>query len=323
VTDADLLLGYIPNDYFLGGEMKLDVELARRAMKGISERLGLSLERAAQAIFTSVNSFMADQITEVSTKRGHDVREFVLVAGGGAGPVHAVFIADLLGIPTVVIPSVAALYSAFGMFAMDLGSDYARSYVSRTASADLSTMTRLYEAMESEAIETFKAMGVRKGEVTLRRTADMRYIGQFHEVETEMASGHLTPKKIDGAVAAFNRKHESLYAFSMPWKGVEVLTLRVKATAPKVPFRLRQIESGSVKPERAFKRRRRSLFGGREIETPVYDGERLRAGNVLSGPVIIEESTTTVVIPKGFRCEVDKFKNYVLRRRGAGRGGDS
>jgi len=323
VTDADLVLGYVPPDYFLGGQMKLDLELAKKAMKGIGERLKLDPVGVAQAIFTSVNSFMADQIKEVSTKQGHDVREFVLVAGGGAGPVHAAFIADLLKIRTVMIPSVAALYSAFGMFAMDLGRDYARSYVARAASVDLLTMNQLYSAMEREALEAFRAMGVSGGAVTLRRTADLRYIGQFHEVETEMDGGELTRKHIDDTVEAFHRQHESLYAFSMPWKGVELLTLRVKATAPKAPFHLREVQRGDSDASGAFKRRRRCLFGGKETDTPVYDGDKLRAGNLLSGPAIIEEPTTTVVIPEGYRSEVDRFKNYVLTRQGAGRGRES
>ena len=319
VTDADLVLGYIPDDYFLGGEMRLDVDRARNAMTRVGQPLGLDPTAAAEAIFATVNATMADQIIGVSTKRGHDVRECVMVSGGGGGPVHAGFIADHLGIPKVVIPSVAALYSAFGMFAMGLGGDYARSYVGRAQDVDLEAMNRLYQEMEVEARAAFLRIGVGENAVMLGRTVDMRYIGQFHEVEVDMGGGDVSREKVDGAVDAFGRKHEELYTFSMPWKGVEILTLRVKAMTSNAPFRLREIDAGGPDPEAALKRKRRCRFDGQDVNTPVYDSRILRAGNVISGPAIIEEATTTVVVPRAYRCTVDKYRSYLLTRSdGAG-----
>lgn len=315
VTDADLVLGYVPADFFLGGEIPLNVERATEAVKKVADPLNMSVSQAAQAIFTTVNSFMADQITEVSTKRGYDIRDFALVVGGGAGPVHAATIADQLGIPTVVIPTVAATYSAFGMFAMDLGRDYARSYISRADRMDLDRVTRLYEEMEQEALEAFRPMHVPSGQVVFTRSADMRYIGQFHEVEVEMARGKLGPSDTETALQSFHQKHEELYTFNMHWKGVEFLTFRLKAVAPKAPFHLRQIGQGGRDASAAIKRRRSCWFNGREMDTPVYDGDKLLAGNLIQGPAIIEESTTTVVIPETFSCSVDERKNYVLTRR--------
>lgn len=315
VTDADLVLGYVPADFFLGGEIPLNVERATQAVKKVADPLNMSVSQAAQAIFTTVNSFMADQITEVSTKRGYDIRDFALVVGGGAGPVHAATIADQLGIPTVVIPTVAATYSAFGMFAMDLGRDYARSYISRADRIDLDRVTRLYEEMEQEALEASRSMHVPSGQVVFTRSADTRYIGQFHEVEVEMARGKLGPGDIETALQSFHQKHEELYTFNMHWKGVEFLTFRLKAVAPKAPFHLRQIGQGGRDASAALKRRRSCWFGGREMDTPVYDGDKLLAGNLIQGPAIIEESTTTVVIPETFSCSVDERKNYVLTRR--------
>ena len=137
----------------------------------------------AAAIFGTVNAYMADQITEVATRHGHDVRDFALVAGGGAGPVHAAFIADLLHMPEVVIPPIAATYSAFGMFAMDVGRNFARSYIVRAGEIDLERVNRLYAEMEAEALAGFTALGVAAESVTFARSADMRYVGQFHEVE--------------------------------------------------------------------------------------------------------------------------------------------
>lgn len=312
VTDADVLLGYIPHDYFLGGDIKLDLEASRVAMKGVADHLKRDVVETAEAMFTTANASMADLITEVSTKRGHDVRDSVLVAAGGGGPTHGGFIAKSLGINTVVIPQVAGLFSAFGMFAMDPGEDYVRSHVVRAANADPQRIGELYAEMEREAIEGFRKIGVAEKDITLSRTADMRYIGQFHEVETEVKGGQVARSEIDGMVQAFTQKHERLYAFSMPWKGAEILALRVKATVRKAPFQLKGLEAGDGDASLALKRTRRARFDGKDVETPVYNGDKIRAGDTFAGPAIVEEPTMTVVVPTGFTCTVDKYKNYVL-----------
>jgi N-methylhydantoinase A len=314
VTDANLILGYVPADYFLGGEMKLDIEASRRAMKPLVDRLGTGETGVAESIFRTVNANMANKITEVSTKRGYDVRNTVMIAGGGGGPIHAGFIADMLGIRKVVVPPVAALYSAFGMFAMDIGQDYARSFVGRVVNIDPDALNRVYQDMEAEAAASFRAHGIDPKAIVLKRTADMRYVGQFHEVEADMPNGKLGQNAIDAAADFFARKHEELYTFSMPWKAVEILTLRLKASTPNAPFALPEVAQGSADPAGALKRRRVCRFNGRDIDTPIYDGEKVLAGNIVAGPAIIEETTTTVVIPESYVCSVDKYKNYVLTR---------
>jgi N-methylhydantoinase A len=314
VTDANLILGFVPADYFLGGEMKLDEKASRRAMKPLMEKLGVDEKGAAEAIFRTVNANMANKITEVSTKRGHDIRDSIMIAGGGGGPIHGGFIADALDIKRVVVPPVAALYSAFGMFAMDIGQDYARSFVGRTNNIDLDTINRVYAELEAEAQTAFKQHGVPPDKVILKRSADLRYIGQFHEVEVDMAGGKITREAVDAAAAGFTRKHEELYTFAMPWKAVEILTLRLNATTPNAPFALPQVAKGDADPKPALKRRRTCRFNGRDVDTPIYDGEKVMAGNVISGPAIIEETTTTVVIPEAYVCSVDKYKNYILTR---------
>jgi N-methylhydantoinase A len=314
VTDADLLLGYVPADFFLGGEIQLARENAEEAVKKVAQPLGMSVAQAAQAIFTTVNSFMADQITEVSTKRGYDVRDFTLVVGGGAGPVHGAAIAELLSIPTVLIPSVAAAYSAFGMFAMDVGRNYARSYICGAKNIDIEKVNRLYREMEAEALAGFRANGIAPEQVVFLRSAEMRYGGQFHEVEVELSGGDFTAEGLDSTVNEFHKQHEKLYTFQMPWKSAEFLTFRLRATVPRAPFHLRRIDAGVPDRAPAVKRRRRCWFDGQEVDTPVYDGTRLLAGARFRGPAIIEETTTTVVVPASFDCAVDQWKNYLLTR---------
>ncbi len=315
VTDANLILGYVPADYFLGGEMKLDINASRKAVTPLAKQLKTDELGVAESIFHTVNANMANKITEVSTKRGYDIRQTVMIAGGGGGPIHAGFIAEALGIRKVVVPPIAALYSAFGMFAMDIGQDYARSFVTRVKGADVDTLNRIYDEMEAEASASFRAHGVDSKAIVFKRAAEMRYVGQFHEVETDMPNGKVGPETVGAAADAFARKHEELYTFAMPWKAVEILTLRLKATTPSVSFALPEVAQGSADPAGAFKRHRNCRFNGRDIDTPIYDGEKMLAGNIIPGPAIIEETTTTVVIPDAFVCSVDRYKNYTLTRR--------
>jgi len=314
-TDADLVLGYVPADFFLGGEIALDTKRAEEALRSrVAEPLGLTVPQAAAAVVTAVSAFTADRVAEISTRRGFDVREITLVAGGGAGPVHAAFIADQLLLPRLIVPATAATYSAFGMFVMDVGRNYARSYIARDSDIDVDRVRLLYEELEVEALEAFARTGVPAEKVRFMRTADMRYIGQFSEVEVDFPSGLLKREHLEQADRNFRDRHTALYTFDIPWKGVEFLTFRMRAFMPKVPLRSPAIPTGSADSSRALKRRRECWFDGNLVDTPVYDGPKLLAGNHIDGPAIIEETTTTVVIPSSYSCEVDLGRNYILTR---------
>jgi N-methylhydantoinase A len=315
VTDADLLMGYLPADYFLGGEITLNQELARAAVEKVGQPLSMGAKEAAEAIFTTINTVMANSITDVSTKRGFDVRDFVMVAGGGAGPVHAAFIAEHLDIPTVLIPSYSALFSAFGMHAMDIGRDYARTYVARADRLEIDRVTGIYEEMEREARKDVEAMGFPANDIVLSRTAEMRYIRQFHQVESEIPPGELSQSDVTTILDGFHKRHEDLYTFSMPWRAVEFITFRLKATVRRGAITLMKIQSGSEDASSALKRKRVCRLSGRDVEVPVYDGTRLLGGNVIRGPAIVEEPATTVVIPERYSARVDDYKNYLLHRQ--------
>jgi len=224
---------------------------------------------------------------------------------------------------------VAAAYSAFGMFAMDVGRNYARSYICGAKNIDVEKVNRLYREMEAEALAGFRANDISPEQVVFRRSAEMRYGGQFHEVEVELMgslrlrSGQarsaqggaaFSAEQLEATVNEFHRQHDKLYTFRMPWKAAEFLTFRLRATAPRAPFHLRRIDAGGPDGAGAIKRLRRCWFDGQEVDTPVYDGTRLLAGARFAGPAIIEETTTTVVIPARFDCAVDQWKNYLLTR---------
>jgi N-methylhydantoinase A len=313
VTDLDIVLGYMDPDYFLGGEIKLDPKLARRAIEAkIAQPLGMGVDEAAQAAMTTVVSYMADQVTEISTTVGFDVRDMAIVAGGGAGPMHAPFIAERLGVPDVIVPTIAATYSAFGMFAMDVGRNYARSYIVRAAALDIDRVNQHFNDMEKEAADGFLALGAKPRDGMFHRTAEIRYIGQYHEVEVDVPSGKLTAADIEKVIDVFHDRHKELYTFNMHWKGVEFLTFRVRATAPKKPIQMQSSKLGGPDASAALKSRRQAWFNGKKRDTPVYDGAKLQAGNLIKGPAIIEEATTTVVVPVSYRCTIDSIRGYQL-----------
>jgi len=317
VTDADLVLGYIPADYFLGGDIKLDMERSRLAVARVGSTLNMDVDQAAQAMFTTINSVMANLITEVCTNKGHDVRDFTLVAGGGAGGIHAAAIARQLSIPMIIVPRVAALMSAFGMFAMDLGLEYARSCARRQNQLDFAEIGGLYADMRGQARADFARIGVRESDLSFQSTVEMRYVGQFHEVEMDLPSEDLNADNLQTLLANFHAKYEKMYTYSMPWRAAELLTFRLKATAPRRPVEMAMPARAAAKAPVARRGSRQCLFDGdaRRVETPVYDWDRMEPGREIIGPALIDDKTTTVLVPPGFICEVDMYRNLVMRVR--------
>jgi N-methylhydantoinase A len=218
--------------------------------------------------------------------------------------------------PRVVVPPIAATYSAFGMFAMDVGRNYARSYIGRATRLDLARVNALYAEMEQEATAAFGEMGVDPESISFSRTADLRYVGQFHEVEVEVPPGDVGEAAIAATIDNFHERHLQLYTFNMTWQAIEFLTYRLRATTPKAPFELTRIDRTQGDVSRALKRHRMVWWDGEGRETPVYDGALLRAGDRFPGPAVIEETTTTVVVPAAYALEVDSYRNYVMTRGG-------
>ena len=176
-------------------------------------------------------------------------------------------------------------------------------------------VNQIYDEMEAEAAEMFRSMDIAKTSVVMSRTAEMRYVRQFHEVEVAIPHRRLVDAAMGSLLDAFHKRHNELFMFGMPWRGVEFLTFRLKASSSRTEFRLEQIRAGKKDPSAALKRTRACWFDGRKADTPVYDGDRLLAGNVIAGPAIIEERTTTAVVPGGFTAQVDQFRNCILRKQ--------
>ncbi|MBI1201256.1 MAG: hydantoinase/oxoprolinase family protein [Rhodopseudomonas sp.] len=314
VTDANVLLGYIDPEFFLGGEMLLDRPAAEAAMDPIARRLDVSREEAAFAVYDVVNEGMADALNERCTKRGFDPREFLLVAGGGAGGLHVVEIAKKAGMKRVLIPKFASAYCAFGMQLPDFSQDYVRTYSRRIAAVEFDAMNALYEEMEAEGRLVLLKSGARPDQIRFERTADLRYVGQFHEVEVPCPAGEVGAASIDAVVASFHHKHEQTYAFSMQGRHVEVVYLRVRAIAQTPAIRLKEIAKGASSAVQARKAERLCFFGKRDgwQKTEVYEASALVSGNEITGPALIEEAGSTILVPNKARAEIDAHGNYLI-----------
>jgi N-methylhydantoinase A len=313
-TDADLVLGYLNPQYFNGGEMSLDVSLAEKAIKEeIADPLGISVVAAARAIRKIIDHNMSDAISTVSVERGEDPRGFTLVAAGGAGPVHVTDLAKALGIPRVLISRNSSIFCAMGSIIADLRHDFVTSVVTKTNSADLDALNASYEAMKALGDQFLSREGIPDADRYYEKSVDMRYKGQFHEVELPLPRGAVGPAMRDSMVSEFHKKHEELYGYRDEVE-TEVINLR-RACFGKVVAPERKALSVASYEAGKFVKSRRDVYFEDEIgfvPTQVFDGDLLQAGNIVEGPAIVEQRTTTVVVPPKARLEVTNYGDYLV-----------
>ncbi len=306
VTDADVALGWLSPERFLGGQMQLDDAAARQAIQErVADPLGLSFERAASGILAIALANMANSVRAVTTERGLDPRDFALVAYGGGGPPHATAVARELAVDRVVVPNAPAHFSAFGMMLADHRRDLVRTRLSRLADTPLSEIEAVYAEMEAEARNALVASGFPAEQVTFARAADMRYVGQEHAVAVPVP-GHLadTDEARASLKAAFDAAHETRFSHSAPEEPAQVVSLRVSAVGPVARPPLPTLASGDREPPGSARRGRRTVFmnapsGPVAVECLVYDRLALLAGNVVDGPAAIEEPGSTTLIWPG------------------------
>jgi N-methylhydantoinase A len=307
VTDADLVLGYLGADEFLGGEFRLDIEGAR---KGIEERiaapLGLDVIAAAEGIHKIVNGTMADAIRLVSIAQGYDPRQCTLVVAGGAGAVHAAAIARELDIAKLLIPREASVFCAAGMLLSDLKHDYVRTLSGELGRIPHEKISALYVDMSAEALRTLAEEGIGEKEAQLSYGVDLKYVGQFHEVTISFASPATDIEQLKSDFAA---RHLKLYGYNLPGQAVEALHWRLTAVGRTDRPRFGRAVSAPRKSERTA---REVVFDGRKMATPVYRGGELNSGATIEGPAIVEEPTTTIVVPPGCRLAVNEFGDCEL-----------
>jgi N-methylhydantoinase A len=313
-TDADLLLGYLNPEYFLGGVMTADIDLARKAVKEkIADPLGVDVIEAAKAIRKIIDHGMSDAISQVSVERGEDPRKYTLVAAGGAGPVHVANLANPLGIKQVLISRSSSIFCAMGSIIADLRHDLVRSIVSKVGQVSLDMLNQTFEEMKTEGDRYLDREGISAENRYYRKSIDMRYKGQFHEVELPVSDAALSDGGIDKIVEDFHAKHEELYAYRDVVE-TEMINLRLAAFGSVVTPERKTMKERSTDATGSVKGKRDVHFGGNNGFTPatIYDGDTMEAGNIVEGPAIIEQTTTTVVVPPGARLTVTDYGDYLM-----------
>jgi N-methylhydantoinase A len=312
VTDADLVLGYLDADSFLGGRMRLDRDKAFAALAGLGSRLGMEPEEVATGIFRIINSQMADLIRKSTIEQGHDPRECVLIAYGGAGPTHAAFYGHDIGAKALLVPADSTVFSAEGMLTCDVTHTFEASRAMGTpfGDDDLARMTELFEALEERVRRQFELEGASLEEVSMQRRLGVRYGKQVHAVEVDVDPGPVTQASIARVLDRFVERYAQVYGRGALLSGAshEIELHRVTGTRPIEPIRFQDRDLESADASDALKDERDAHFEPLGFTaTRVYDGDALRAGNVVEGPAIIERMGDSVVVPINYRAAVDRY----------------
>ncbi|MEJ2718004.1 MAG: hydantoinase/oxoprolinase family protein [Deltaproteobacteria bacterium] len=303
VTDANLFLGRLVPENFLGGEMSLHPERLEEPFDRMAKSLSMSPEELAEGILTVANANMERAIRVISVERGFDPREFALLAFGGAGGLHAAYLARNLNIPRVIVPKNPGILSAMGMLMADVIKDYSLTVMLGAEEADLSTLKSRFHPLETRGTEELITEGIDRERVVLERFLDMRYEGQSYEI--------ITPFSED-LIEAFHGLHEKTYGYRND-RPVQIVNLRVRARGePHKPGFDRMPETGGEPPPEALLGERGVVFDGQAMPTRIFDRKALLEGNRIPGPSIIVEYSSTTVVPPYAEVLVDRYGNLVL-----------
>jgi N-methylhydantoinase A len=313
VTDADLILGYLDARYFLGGKMQLDVDAARNALGRFGRRLGMTVEQVAWGIHQIVNENMANAARAHLGERGKDPRRLPMYAFGGAGPVHGYGVAEILRLPALISPVGAGVGSTFGLLAAPLAFDFVRSAYSRLDELDWQFANTLLNEMAAEGRQVLESSGLSEEDISYQRTADMRYVGQGHEVSVSLPDGTLGVAHLDTIAGTFENTYEALYGRKGPDVPLEIINWRVVARGPQPQLEIK-LQRETVTSGDAIKGSRSAYFSARGGygETPVYDRYALESGMTFAGPAIVEERESTLIIGARGRARVDERLQIVV-----------
>jgi N-methylhydantoinase A len=317
VADADLVLGRLDADYFLGGKMKLDKEKSVMAFQEkIARPLKMEAHEAAMAVLDIVDSHMADLVRKVTVGRGYDPRNFVLLSFGGAGPTHVGAYARDVGVKTAMVPRTAAVFSAFGIASADMV--YVREISEpMIMPGEAARMEQHFTRQEREIKEKLQQDGFQEEEIVLSRYLEMRYRRQVHGLYCPVPAKVLKPQDIEGLIQVFHDLYEQKYGAGTAYKeaGVEAATFRVTGIGKRFKHALAEQSGDGAEPSAVQKGERKVCFreSGGFLDCPVYSYEKLRPGNILPGPTIIERADTTVVVHPQQEAEVDQYLNLYLK----------
>jgi len=316
VTDANLHLGLLNPLNFLGGEMEIDASLAKQAIEKIAAFYNISIDEAAFGIIKIVNTNMSALLQSMTVKRGYDPREFVLVAYGGAGPLHAAAIAQELGIPKVIVPMNSGVFSAWGMLMADLRHDFAMTHIQPLEQSQVSEINTIFQDLEGRLRDIFKQENIADSDIEITHLMDLRYLGQEHTLSVVVPNNFAELDKVS-ASKAFDDLHLAAYGHNAPEEPKEVVSMKAigigKVKKPNVQI----IPAGNKEPEKKAQTGERKVYRGNgSFESyRIFRRENLLGGNVIYGPAVIEEITATTVVESNQVCTVDQYGNLIITQK--------
>ena len=318
VSDANLVLGYLNPDGLIGGKLPLNYENAFSSIeKNIAKPLGMEVEKAAYGIFTIVNSNMVNGIRRVTVERGYDPRDFVLVAGGGATGAHITALAKEMGIDTVIVSKLSSGLCAYGQIISDVKYNYMATIPTRLDSIKAAEkINKTFKEIESKGIEHLNKDGFEEKKINTYRSLEMRYVGQIHECTVNIDFFEITEETLQNIKEAFHNRHEELYTYSEKDSPVELVNIESTIYGRIDRPNYSELENkGQIND--ALKISRNLIFSekGNSLKTLVYDGNKLSPGNLIDGPAVVEEDTTTLVIENGWFLELHKSGTYIIKRK--------
>ena len=320
MTDANLVLGRLDEDNFLGGTMALDVAAAGKVIGELAKQLNLDAPAAAEGALTVVNNNMANAIRSRTVQKGIDPRDYALVAFGGAGPLHGADVAAMLGISEVIVPPYPGITSAMGLLTTDIKYESLRTVFLVSPAVDFERLNRDLAAMQVALEEQFRADGFDLRKIKFYRSADARYVGQGYELRVDIANGPIDAAVIRGTFDQFHSVHEAEYGHFFAESPVEIVNVRLTGVAPTPTIRKVSVKQGGslgealLKKAHTFFRRARRL---ERIETAFYRRDLLPVGSRVEGPAIVLQTDSTTVVPPGWMIVADGSGNLIMKARGA------
>ena len=312
ITDCNLVLGYLSPDNFLGGKMRLDAQASQDAINNaVAKPLDMQAQDAAEGVVRIINVKMQEAIKAISTMRGHDLRDFMLLAFGGAGPLHAGPIAAELGMAGVIVPLYPGVYSAMGLVMSDVKHDYVRSRLTALSRADEGDVNAVLEELASQARKDLAEEGFSHDKAEIEYALDMRYAGQGYEI-TLPCNAPLAPGGLAQLRSAFDEEHRKMFGHTAPQEPVEIISYRVRGIGRVPPVELPKFAPTGAPLAGAIREMRVARFNGASVECPVYQRELLDVGAVFSGPAIVDQLDCTSVIPPGQHVRVDEYRNMII-----------
>lgn len=315
ITDANLVLGCLNPGFFLGGEMALDVNAAKEGIRQKCARpLEMDVIECANGVVEIANAEMTNALRIITVRRGYDPRDLVMVAFGGAGPLHANRLCAEMHIPLLIIPPSPGTASALGLLVTDLKHEFSQTRIMQENNQDIDEINRIFSSMENDGRGALIREGLADRDISFFRQIEMRYAGQSYELAIDCPGGRLTPKKLKTVSEQFHTEHDRAYGHGYPDEPIELVNFRLTAVGTIRKPQLREIPSKGDKLEVARKGTRQVFFGGTGdfLETVIYDRSRLTAGHRFEGPAIVEELDSTSLVQPGFQVEVNRYGNLLI-----------